>query len=112
MKVIMHKAATKNCGYLFEVEQNSQMGIKSYGTVRNNIHNLKQVDGLYGSAKIQDKMHRLGTLKFNRDLSICIIFKAVVAISDCKKSRSLSISALLGISLSVEYDLTLMRILM
>lgn len=29
MKVIMHKAATKNCGYLFEVEQNSQMGIKS-----------------------------------------------------------------------------------
>lgn len=22
MKVIMHKAATKNCGYLFEVEQN------------------------------------------------------------------------------------------
>lgn len=46
MKVIMHKAATKNCGYLFEVEQNSQMGIKSYGTVRNDIHNLKQVDGL------------------------------------------------------------------
>lgn len=46
MKVIMHKAATKNCGYLFEVEQSSQMGIKSYGTVRNNIHNLKQVDGL------------------------------------------------------------------
>lgn len=66
---------------------------------------------LRGSAKIQDKMCMLETLKFNQ-LSICIIFKAVMAISDCKKCRSLSVSALLGMSLSVEYDLTLMRILM
>lgn len=57
-------------------------------------------------------MYRLGILKFNRDLLICIIFKVVVVILDCKKFRLLLIFVLLGISLLVEYDLILMRILM
>lgn len=57
-------------------------------------------------------MYRLGILKFNCDLLICIIFKVVVVILDCKKFRLLLIFVLLGISLLVEYDLILMRILM